>query len=120
MSCDIPPPLFFSLNITSIKFHMAFLEMRRAMSCVRISYFIFMVHLTDYQQSQGQRPAKITISQCKCNCHHYCALPLKRMVCVNENKKQAMFLQHWLVNEVVLNTDSKSIVFCSLAAHIYR
>lgn len=57
---------------------------KRSISCLRISYFTFVGQLKDCQQSQGQGPAKIKISQCKnsyCNCRYYCALPLKRMVC---------------------------------------
>jgi len=30
-----------------------------------------------------------------------------------------MLLQHWPVNEILLNIDSKSIVLCSLVANIY-
>lgn len=37
-----------------------------------------------------------------------------------QTKKQALLLQHYLVNEIALNIDSKSIVLCSFAANIYR
>lgn len=73
------------MNIRSADLQILFLERRRGAYLVLGDLiFTFVGQLTDCKQSQGKGPEKIKISQYKngyCNCHYYCALPLKMMVC---------------------------------------